>query len=170
VTSPTHPPAAWPVRRRFAVTYHDLDVLRHLNHAAYFPMMETLRCEYYLGLLGTDDPSRLDIIVAEAACRYLAPVAYGAELEGEVAPARPLGRTSFVLLYRFRDAATAAPTALGRTAIVTYDYARGAKREIPAERRRRLEQDAVDPVEAGWVDSMDGSTRNGGVGDGPTRR
>jgi acyl-CoA thioesterase FadM len=146
-------PSAWPVRRRFAVTYHDLDVLRHLNHAAYFPMMETLRCEYYLGLLGTDDPSRLDIIVAEAACRYLSPVVYGTELIGEVAPARPLGRSSFVLLYRFRDAATGTPTALGRTAIVTYDYARGSKQEIPVERRRRLEQDAIDPLAAGWVEA-----------------
>ncbi len=165
MTDVRSPGPAWPVRRRFPVTYHDLDVLRHLNHAAYFPMMETLRCEYYLGLLGTDDPSRLDIIVAEAACRYLAPVAYGAELVGEVAPARPLGRTSFVLLYRFRDAAAGTPTALGRTAIVTYDYDRAEKREIPPERRRRLERDGVDPAVAGWVDSVPGSSRNGGVGD-----
>jgi len=149
------PPSAekpWPVQRRFPVTYHDLDVLQHLNHAAYFPMMETLRCEYYLGLLGSRDPSQLDIIVAEAACRYLAPVEYGAELLGEVAPALPLGRTSFVLLYRFRDASTGRPTAIGRTAIVTYDYAAGEKREIPPDRRGRLEADAVDPRHAGWVD------------------
>jgi acyl-CoA thioesterase FadM len=156
----------WPVRRRFPVTYHDLDVLRHLNHAAYFPMMETLRCEYYLGLLGTLDPSRLDIIVAEAACRYLAPVEYGHELVGEVAPARPLGRTSFVLMYRFREATTGTPTAIGRMAIVTYDYARAAKQEIPPERRRRLEADAVDPIAAGWVDEPERSTRSEGVGVG----
>jgi acyl-CoA thioester hydrolase len=152
VATPPSTDRAWPVRRRFLVTYHDLDVLRHLNHAAYFPMMETLRCEYYLGLLGTRDPSRLDIIIAEAACRYLAPVEYGAELLGEVAPARPLGRTSFVLLYRFRDAGSGRPTAIGRTAIVTYDYAAGEKREIPEDRRRKLEADAVDPQDAGWVD------------------
>jgi acyl-CoA thioester hydrolase len=152
VVAPRPVETAWPVRRRFLVTYHDLDVLRHLNHAAYFPMMETLRCEYYLGLLDTRDPSRLDIIIAEAACRYLAPVEYGTELLGEVAPALPLGRTSFVLLYRFRDAASGRPTAIGRTAIVTYDYAAGEKREIPEDRRRRLEADAVDPKDAGWVD------------------
>jgi acyl-CoA thioester hydrolase len=141
----------WPLRRRFVVTYHDLDVLRHLNHAAYFPMMETLRCEYYLGLLGTRDPSELDIIIAEAACRYLAPVAYGTELVGEVAPARPIGRTSFSLLYRFRDAGTDRPCAIGRTVVVTYDYGRSTKREIPPERRARLEADAVDPEAAGWA-------------------
>ncbi len=159
------PETPWPVRRRFDVAYHDLDVLRHLNHAAYFPMMETLRCEYYLGLLETRDPASLDIIVAEAACRYLAPVTYGQTLVGEVVPARPLGRTSFVLLYRFRDAITGTRTALGRTVIVTYDYGRGEKREIPPERRQRLEAEAIDPAVAGWTLAPASSTRNGGVGE-----
>jgi len=156
---------SWPLQRRFAVTYHDLDVLRHLNHAAYFPMMETLRCEYYLDLLGSRDPAQLDIIVAEASCRYLAPVEYGTELIGEVAPARPLGRTSFTLLYRFRNGATSRPTAIGRTVLVTYDYGQATKVEIPVERRRRLEADAIDAVEAGWDAPSPSSMRNGGVGE-----
>ncbi|HTP54425.1 MAG TPA: thioesterase family protein [Thermoplasmata archaeon] len=143
-------PRPWPVRRRFYVPYHDIDALDHLNHAAYLPMMETLRCDYYLPMLPTPDPAALDIIIAEATCRYLAPVAYGTELLGEVAPARPLGRTSFVLLYRFRDAATDRLTARGRTVIVTYDYAKGRKAPIPAERRVRLERDALDPTLEGW--------------------
>jgi len=151
--SPTAPGAAsrpWPVRRRFSVPYHDLDVLNHLNHAAYFPYMETLRCEYYLALLGTQDPSRIDIIIAEASCRYLAPVSYGAELIGEVAPARPLGRTSFTLLYRFTLSGTTTVTARGRTVNVVYDYAKGEKREIPAERRAAMERELVDPGTEGW--------------------
>jgi acyl-CoA thioester hydrolase len=145
-TSP-HP---WPVHRRFYVPYHDLDVLNHLNHAAYLPYMETLRCDYYLPLLGTTDPNRIDIIIAEATCRYLAPVSYGSELFGEVAPARPLGRTSFTLLYRFTLAGTSTVTARGRTVSVVYDYAKGAKKEIPPERRAVLERDAVDPADEGW--------------------
>ncbi|HTW55763.1 MAG TPA: thioesterase family protein [Thermoplasmata archaeon] len=143
-------PIVWPHRRRFYVPYHDLDVLNHLNHAAYFPMMETLRCDYYLPLIGSADPSRLDIIIAEASCRYAAPVAYGTELVGEVAPARPLGSTSFVLLYRFSNATDGTVTARGRTVIVTYDYAAGTKRPIAPTVRARLEADAVDPVAAGW--------------------
>lgn len=155
----------WPVRRRFPVTYHDLDVLRHLNHAAYFPMMETLRCEYYLQVLGSRDPSVLDIIIAEAACRYLAPVQYGQELIGEVAPVRPLGRTSFLLAYRFQDAESGERTAVGRTVVVTYDYDRQRKRKIPEGRRRRMETDAVEPAATGWSTGPSGSTRNEGVGD-----
>ncbi|MCI4365360.1 MAG: hypothetical protein L3K10_04780, partial [Thermoplasmata archaeon] len=68
----------WPVHRSFYIQYHDVDVLNHLNHVAYFPYMETLRCDYYLPLLGSWDPSTIDIIIAEATCRYLAPVPYGA--------------------------------------------------------------------------------------------
>jgi acyl-CoA thioesterase FadM len=155
----------WPVRRRFDVTYHDLDVLNHLNHAAYLPMMETLRCEYYLGLLGSRDPARLDIIVAEAACRYLAPVAYGTVLRGSVVPVRPLGRTSFVLAYRFENEADGRTTALGRTVLVSYDYANARKQEIPPERRRRLESDAIDEASTGWGNGTTTSTGNGGVGE-----
>jgi acyl-CoA thioester hydrolase len=151
MTEPAVDLRPWPVRRRFHVPYHDIDALDHLNHAAYFPMMETLRCDYYLPLLPTPDPASLDIIIAEATCRYLAPVAYGSELLGEVAPARPLGRTSFVLLYRFRDAATDRLTARGRTVIVSYDYSSNRKSPIPDERRARLEVDAVDPTAEGWL-------------------
>ena len=150
-SAPSSPIRPWPVRRRFYVPYHDLDVLNHLNHAAYFPYMETLRCDYYLPLLGPPhDPTRIDIIIAEATCRYLAPVPYGAELIGEIAPAAPLGRTSFTLLYRFTLDGTGTVTARGRTVVVCYDYMSGAKREIPADRRAILEQDSVDPASEGW--------------------
>jgi len=138
------------VRRQFYVPYHDLDVLNHLNHAAYFVYMETLRCDYYLPLLGSLDPTQIDLIIAEAACRYLAPVPYGAELVGEVAPARPLGRTSFTLLYRFMLAGTSTVTARGRTVSVVYDYSKGEKLEIPSARRAILERDSVDPADEGW--------------------
>ncbi|HTS33700.1 MAG TPA: thioesterase family protein [Thermoplasmata archaeon] len=144
------PSTAWPVQRRFYVPYHDIDVQNHLNHAAYFPYMETLRCDYYLPILGTRDPSRIDIIIAEAACRYLAPVEYGAELLGEVAPARPAGRTSFTLLYRFTAANTHVVTARGRTVIVTFDYAAGTKKELPPAVRAAVERDGVDPASEGW--------------------
>lgn len=147
---PDAPDPPWPVRRRFEVPYHDLDVLNHLNHAAYFPYMETLRCDYYLPILGTTDPTRIDIIIAEAACRYLAPVGYGSTLLGEVAPARPVGRTSFTLLYRFRVDGTDTVTARGRTVVVVYDYAKATKRAIPPERRAVLERDAIDPSAEGW--------------------
>jgi acyl-CoA thioester hydrolase len=149
----TEGPAAgrpWPVQRRFYVPYHDVDVLNHLNHAAYFPYMETLRCDYYLRLLGETDPAALDIIIAEATCRYLAPVPYGAELLGEVAPARPLGRTSFALLYRFTLTDSGTLAARGRTVVVTYDYGASTKKEIPSDRRAAMERDAVDPGTEGW--------------------
>ena len=148
--SPSASSRPWPVHRRFYVSFHDLDVVNHLNHAAYLPYMETLRCDYYLPLLDTPDPTRIDIILAEVTCRYLVPVPYGTELLGEVVPARPLGRTSFPLLYRFTIAGTSTVTARGRSVNVVYDYAKGAKREIPAERRARLERDAIDPADEGW--------------------
>ncbi|MCI4330855.1 MAG: acyl-CoA thioesterase [Thermoplasmata archaeon] len=150
IAADTAPPS-WPCRRLFTIYYHDIDVLNHLNHAAYFPMMETLRCDYYLPMVGSNDPRAIDIILAEASCRYLAPVEYGQVLLGEVAPARPLGRTSFSLLYRFRDPEGLKVYARGRTVIVCFDYERNEKKEIPPDRRQRLAQDAIDPASEGWA-------------------
>jgi acyl-CoA thioester hydrolase len=150
--SPAPDGKPWPHRRHFRVTYRDLDVLGHLNHAVYFPFMETLRCEYYLSLRDRpEDVRALDIIVAEAACRYLAPAGYNAEFVGEIAPGRGgVGRTSFVLLYRFRHPTEARVYARGRTAIVAYDYERGAKKPVTPELRAALERDAVDAGAEGW--------------------
>ena len=141
----------WPHHRTFTVTFHDLDPLNHLNHAVYFPYMETLRCEYYLPLIGSGDPRQLDIIIAEATCRYLEPVGYGVELLGEVAPARPLGRTSFTLLYRFLTPDRTRIVARGRTVAVCYDYATQSKKKIPSDRRAVLERHLVDPATEGWT-------------------
>lgn len=146
----THELHPWPTQRRFPIPYHDIDVLNHLNHAAYFPLMETLRCDYYLQLLGTTNPKEIDIIIAEATCRFLAPVHYGEILLGEVTPAAPLGRTSFVLLYRFRGTDQKTVVARGRTVLVCFDYAKGTKKEIPDDRRKLLERDAIDPATEGW--------------------
>jgi acyl-CoA thioester hydrolase len=155
-TSPSTPAGRptdrpWPVQRRFDVTYHDVDALNHLNHVVYFQYMETLRCDYYLPLANIPDPRAIDMIVAEASCRYLAPAFYASAILGEVAPARPLGRTSFQLLYRFTDPHQPSTVyARGRTVIVSYDYARNEKKPIAPEIRARMESEAVDPTEEGW--------------------
>jgi acyl-CoA thioester hydrolase len=156
-SDPTRHPTTgdpWRVRRVFDVTYHDVDALNHLNHAVYFPFMETLRCDYYLPILGVDDPRELDIIVAEATCRYLAPAFYGTQMVGEVAPARPLGRTSFSLLYRFTDPDRPTHTyARGRTVVVCYDYSKNEKKPISPKVREQMEKDGVDPASEGWETS-----------------
>jgi acyl-CoA thioester hydrolase len=126
-------------------------VLNHLNHAAYLPFMETLRCDYYLSLIDSTNPKDLDIIIAEATCRYLRPVSYGEDLIGEVAPALPLGRTSFTLLYRFRTAVGSNITARGRTVVVCFDYGKGVKKEISAHSRSVMERDGVLSIAEGWV-------------------
>lgn len=150
--TPSTPEAPWPTQRRFYVEYRYVDVLEHLNHVAYFGFMETLRCDYYLPLLSGShpSPSQLDIIIAEVACRYLAPVRYGEEILGEVSVARPLGTTSFVLLYRFTRAGGKEVVARGRSVVVCYDYARAAKSPIPADRRQAMERHAIDPALEGW--------------------
>lgn len=149
---PTPPGKRWPLAQRFSVTYHDVDALNHLNHATYFPWMETLRCAYYLPLLGVTDPRQLDIILAEAVCRYLAPAGYGTQMVGEVVPALPVGRSSFSLLYRFHAPDDPGHVyGRGRTVVVCYDYEKGEKKPIEPRVRERLERDGVPLESEGWT-------------------
>jgi acyl-CoA thioester hydrolase len=148
--TPSLPTRPWRTQRTFFVEYRDVDALNHLNHAAYFRYMETLRCDYYLPLIPETDPRKLDIIVAEASCRYLAPAHYADQLMGEVAPAQPLGTTSFSLLYRFLDVERTKVYARGRTVIVCFDYASNGKKPIPSDRKAAMGLDGIDPASEGW--------------------
>jgi acyl-CoA thioester hydrolase len=141
----------WPHNETFRVAFHDIDALNHLNHAAYFVYMESLRCGYYVPITGNSDPTQMDIIIAEATCRYFAPARYDDELIGEVTPARPLGRTSFVLLYRFRSPDGSVVYAKGRTVVVSYDYEKRTKKAIPENLKVRLERETIDPATEGWT-------------------
>ena len=137
-----NPDPPWPHERAFEVEYRDVDVLGHLNHAAYFRYMETLRCEYYLRLKGESSIRDLDIIILEATCRYLSPAPYGDRIVGEVVPAAPLGTTSFTLLYRFRALPEGTERARGRTVIVAYDYRTGRKKPLEPSVREGLATDS----------------------------
>ena len=92
----------WPWRRPIEVSFRDLDVLGHVNHAVYLTWMENLRVGYFLNCAPSGRLEEMTFVLAEAAARYLKPVRFGQSLRGETAPGR-VGRSSFSLLYRFLD-------------------------------------------------------------------
>ncbi len=139
----------WPWRRPIEVSFRDLDVLGHVNHAVYLTWMENLRVGYFLNCAPSGRLEEMTFVLAEAAARYLKPVRFGQSLRGETAPGR-VGRSSFSLLYRFLDPGSGEVLARGRTVQVMVEP--GGYRSIPLtpELRSRLERDRVDPVSEGW--------------------
>lgn len=124
---------------RLRVSYRDIDMMDHVNNAAYFTYFETARCHYYESLTGLKEINRLDIIVAQQSCEYLRGLRYDEEFDVVAWPSR-IGTTSFTLSYVLRTA-TGETVARGETVIVMFDYVKNAKKPIPAALRAKLEKE-----------------------------
>ena len=128
---------------RFAVPievrFRDLDALNHVNNAVYFSYMEHARITYMsrLGLIN-EDVSDTGMILAEAACTYIAPIVFGQKLVVRVRVSH-LKNSSFVFEYRLEDPTSARLMAAGRSVQVCFDYAAGKSVPIPDGWRTRIE-------------------------------
>ena len=122
------------------VRYADLDPQRHVNHAVVFSYLEMARARYlqHLGLWDGLDFDSIGIILAEASCRYLAPIVYGQPIEVAMAVTR-LGAKSMTLDYAVRDSSSGSELATARTVLVAYDYLQRESIAIPPEWRRAIE-------------------------------
>ena len=122
------------------IRYADLDPQRHVNNVAVFSYLESARARYlqHLGLWDGLDFDSIGIILAEASCRYLAPIVYGQPIEVAMAVTR-LGTKSLTLDYAVRDSASGSELATARTVLVAYDYLQRESIAIPAEWRRAIE-------------------------------
>ncbi len=139
--SDTAPPLAWRFVHPIEVRYADLDPQRHVNNAAVFSYFETARAKYlqHLGLWDGSDFDSIGIIVAEASCRYLAPITYGQNIEVATRISR-LGSKSLTVEYIIREARSAESLATGRTILVAYDYRQGHSIAIPSAWRETIER------------------------------
>lgn len=124
---------------RMRVSYRDVDVMEHVNNAAYFTYMETARCHYYMEIRKQARPKDLDIIVAAQSCKYLRGLVYDEAFDVHVWPSK-IGNTSFTLAYAMRTT-KGEVVALAETVIVMFDYAKNAKKPIDGALRARLEAD-----------------------------
>lgn len=124
---------------RIRVSYRDVDVMGHVNNAAYFTYMETVRCHYYMKFRKLTDPADLDIIVAAQSCQYLRGLVYDEAFDIHVWPSK-IGNSSFTLCYAMRTV-DGEIVATADTVIVMFDYKQNAKKPIDPELRARLEED-----------------------------
>jgi acyl-CoA thioester hydrolase len=120
------------------VRFADLDLLGHVNHAAYFTYMETARVHYVNQVLSWGGDWRgLSFIVARAACDYELALQLEDAVRVYLRTAR-LGDKSFdfeYVLLRERDQAVAARAS---TVQVVYDYRAAASAPIPDLWRAQL--------------------------------
>jgi acyl-CoA thioester hydrolase len=109
---------------RLRVRFAETDAQKVVHHANFLVYMEAARVAYFRAL-GWDfarirEDEELDIVIGEAACRYLAPAAFDDELEIHV-KASQVKRASFRLDYLITQVKTGQPIALGTTLQVMVD-------------------------------------------------
>lgn len=137
------PASEYPFHYIYEVIFHDLDAMGHVNNAAYFVYMETIRIKYVVDTLRLNSADlRTSMVVAEASCTYHSPAFQNEHLTLGVGVSR-LGHKSFDLLYRID-----APDRLvltGKTVQVAYDYENQQAIPVPDDFRRRVQD-----YQRGW--------------------
>jgi acyl-CoA thioester hydrolase len=131
-------PSEYAFRHRLQVRFRDCDAMGHVNHAVYLTYFEQCRLTFWRELTGAPSP-HARVIIARAECDYRSPAHFGDELEiginvGEI------GRSSFTLTYGIAKVAGGQAVAMGKTVMVSYDYAAGKSVPLPAEARALLER------------------------------
>jgi acyl-CoA thioester hydrolase len=121
------------------VRFRDIDAMGHVNNAVYFSYMEQARISYLRALgLTPECLGETSFIIAEATCRFKAPVSFGMPLVVRVRVAEMRG-SSFFMDYSIEEQGTGRVMAVGRTANVVYDYAASKSVPIPPEWRAKIE-------------------------------
>ena len=132
-----------PFRHRLRVRYHECDpqnVVFNANYLAYFDMAITELFREALGGYQTLLESGIDLVVAEARVRYLAPLRFDDEFELQVVVA-DLGTTSMRTELTVDHEGEAA--AEGELRHVFIDPTQGAKTPIPDSVRAVLEKYSI---------------------------
>lgn len=145
-SEPVHipPPGAAVTVTRVQIRSTDVDAMGHVNNAVYFEYLEQARIDHLRRLLVLPPPEGRRpyagvMVVAEARCRYRAPLYFGDDLRIETWTTE-VRRRSFKLAYRLYTAADPARTvAEAETAQVWID-ADGRAAVMPDPVRKKLEE------------------------------
>jgi acyl-CoA thioester hydrolase len=106
---------------RFRVPYCDVDMMQHVNHAAYVVWVETVRCNYFTEVLKEPLNGTNGMILARLQFDYEQPLDYREEVAVACRIAR-LGRKSFDFFYEIWSENRQLRAAHGFSTMVAYDY------------------------------------------------
>ena len=129
-------------RYEVQVVWSDLDAKGHVSNLRFPVYLESARTAYYLGLLGTNDPMRIDFILARLEIDFESPAFYNDILEVWVRPGR-VGNTSFELEYAVMKKGENKLIARARSVQVCIDYTARKKKPVSRELAERLKEDSL---------------------------
>jgi acyl-CoA thioester hydrolase len=122
---------------RFRVPFCDIDMLQHVNNAAYVVWAETARCVYFDEVLGERLSGNSGIILAKLEITYERPLEYREHVAVGCRVTR-IGNKSYELLTEFWSDDSAQRAAVCTAILVAYDYQTKTTIPIPQEWRDRI--------------------------------
>jgi acyl-CoA thioester hydrolase len=121
---------------RFPVPFCDVDMLQHVNNAAYVVWAETIRCVYFDEVLKESLSGSNGIILARLGLDYEQPLDYREQVAVGCRIAR-IGRKSFDFAYEIWSETRHERAAHGLTTMVAFDYQTKTSIVVP-ERWREI--------------------------------
>jgi len=122
---------------RFRVPFHDMDMLNHVNHAAYIVWAETIRCFYFDDVLRQSVAGSKGAILAHLEFDYKQPLDYREEVAIGCRISR-MGRKSFDMIYEIWSETRQLLAASGRSTLVAFNNESKSSMEISAEWRETI--------------------------------
>lgn len=121
---------------RFRVPFCDVDMMQHVNHAAYIVWAETVRCLYLSEVIKEPLNGSTGNILARLQFDYEEPVDFREEVSVGCRIAR-IGGKSFDFVYEIWSETRQSRAASGLTTMVAYDYEAKTSIVVP-ERWRQI--------------------------------
>jgi acyl-CoA thioester hydrolase len=123
--------------QRFRVPLADIDMLRHVNNAAYVRWLETIRSEYFAEVLGGSIGGDRGIIMAKLVVEYETPLQYREHVAIGCRVSR-VGGKSFDFAYEVWSDDRAIRCAHAVTTIVAMNYETGKTIVVPQSWRAAI--------------------------------
>ena len=132
--------------RRFAytlpieVTLRDLDGLGHVNNSVYLTYLETARNKYVFALTRKRSIHDFEFILARTVIDFRSPASFLEVVDVMLVPSK-IGTSSFTFAYEMREAKSGRLLVEAESVQVCYNYATLKSMPVPADLRRKLEEE-----------------------------
>jgi acyl-CoA thioester hydrolase len=134
--------ADYPVVASLPIAWGDMDAFQHVNNTRYFRYFEDARIAYFdaAGIAGVSGvPSGIGPILASTSCRFKAPLSFPDNI-GVGARVIELDEDRFLVEHAVASEKLGRIAAVGTALIVSFDYSKQAKANVPEEWREAIEQ------------------------------
>jgi acyl-CoA thioester hydrolase len=129
----------FPVIIKLPVLWGHMDAFQHLNNVVFFRFFESVRIAYFeeIGFLEVMKSTGIGPILASTSCKYIKPITYP-DTVSVGARVTNIEEDRFGMEYTMLSQEKEEITATGTALVVSYDYNKNKKANIPDEIRDKI--------------------------------